>query len=234
MSKHRAKILIVDDEEHLRRSLKVILEAKQYNVRMAADGEEALAMAAADPPDLVILDLCLPGKSGLEVCRELRAWLNVPILVLSVIVREADKITALDLGADDYITKPYAIGELLARVRALLRRASTSSTLPPVVDFNGLNIDFSRRRVELDGTEVKLTPKEYDILVLLVKHADCVVTNRTILESVWGSDYMDDMQTLRVHISNLRRKIEPYPTSQHFIKNEPSVGYRFITEPVEE
>ena len=201
---------------------------------LAACGEEALTLAVANPPDLVILDLCMPGMSGLDTCRALRTWYSAPILVLSVIVRESDKVAALDLGADDYITKPYSIVELLARVRALLRRASSGAALPLTVTYGELAIDFSRRRVVLDGGEVRLTPKEYEILALLIRHVDCVVTNRTILENVWGPEYVDDMQTLRVHISNLRRKLEPNPTGQHFIKNEPSVGYRFISEVLDE
>lgn len=230
MTKPTTKILVVDDEEHIRRSLKVILTAKQYDVSLAASGEEALSLAAAETPDLVIVDLCMPGMSGLDLCRELRTWLSVPILVLSVIVREADKVAALDVGADDYITKPYSINELLARVRALLRRGAPEAILPQSVAFGPLSLDFARRKVMLAGQEIKLTPKEYDILALLVRHADCVVTNRAILEHIWGPEYVEDMQTLRVHISNLRRKIEPHPNGDHFIKNEPSIGYRFVSE----
>lgn len=234
MTKPLANILVVDDEEHIRRSLNVILTAKDYDVRMAESGMDALNMATIDPPDLVILDLCMPEMSGLEVCKELRSWYAGPILVLSVIVHEADKVTALDIGADDYITKPYSISELLARVRALLRRTASGNSLPQMLTIGDLSIDFAKRRVTLVGSELKLTPKEYEILTFLIRHADCVVTNRMLLEHIWGPEYMDDMQTLRVHISNLRRKLEPNPNGQHFIKNEPSVGYRFISEDQEE
>jgi two-component system KDP operon response regulator KdpE len=236
MAKPLARILVVDDEESIRRSLQVILSSKNYEVLLAESGEEAINQATAFPPDLVILDLCMNDMSGLEVCRELRSWLTVPILVLSVIIREADKIAALDSGADDYLTKPYSVGELLARIRALLRRPTPEAALPQAINFGQLHIDSAKRLVALAGEEVDLTPKEYDILLLLIRHADCVVTNRQLLEYVWGSEYKykEDLQNLRVHISNLRRKIEPTPESQHFIRNEPSVGYRFLSGTPEE
>lgn len=231
MAKPIARILVVDDEDSIRRSLQIILTSKNYEVLLAESGEEALRLAQATPPDLVILDLCMNDMNGLDVCRELRSWLTAPILVLSVIIREADKIAALDSGADDYITKPYSIGELLARVRALLRRAVPDSSLPQVMHFGELHIDTGKRLVTVAGKEVDLTPKEYDILMLLIRHADCVVTNRQLLEYVWGPEYKykEDLQNLRVHISNLRRKIEPTPESQRFIRNEPNVGYRFLS-----
>jgi len=236
MAKPIAIILVVDDEESIRRSLQVILSSKNYEVLLAESGEEAINLATAFPPDLVILDLCMNDMSGLEVCRQLRSWLTAPILVLSVIIREADKIAALDSGADDYLTKPYSIGEMLARIRALLRRTVPEASLPQTVTFGELHIDFGKRWVTLAGAEVDLTPKEYDILLLLIRHADCVVTNRQLLEYVWGPEYKykEDLQNLRVHISNLRRKIEPNPESQHFIRNEPSVGYRFLSGTPEE
>jgi len=236
MAKPVARILVVDDEDSIRRSLQVILTSKNYEVLLAESGEEALSLAQANPPDLVILDLCMNDMSGLDVCRELRSWLTAPILVLSVIIREADKIAALDSGADDYLTKPYSIGELLARVRALLRRTVPESSLPQVMNFGELHIDAGKRLVMVAGDEADLTPKEYDILLLLIRHADCVVTNRQLLEYVWGPEYKykEDLQNLRVHISNLRRKVEPQPESQHFIRNEPSVGYRFLSGAPEE
>jgi two-component system KDP operon response regulator KdpE len=231
-----AKILVVDDEESIRQSLAFILTSKDYEVQLAASGEEALSLAIAAPPDLVILDLCMRGMGGLEVCRELRSWSTAPILVLSVLVREFEKIEALDNGADDYITKPYSVGELLARVRALLRRTLAGAALPQLVTFGALAIDFTKRRVTLADNEVKLTPKEYDILNMLVRRADGVVTNRQLLEYVWGPEYKykEDLQNLRVHVSHLRRKIEPDPQEQLFIRNEPSVGYRFLSGTPEE
>jgi len=231
-----AKILVVDDEESIRQSLEFILTSRDYEVLLAESGEEAISVANANPPDLVILDLCMRGMGGLEACRSLRSWLSAPILVLSVLVREAEKIEALDNGADDYITKPYSVGELLARVRALLRRATVGATPPKSVTYGALAIDFTRRWVTLADNEVKLTPKEYGILQMLVHHADCVVTNRHLLESVWGPEYKykEDLQNLRVHVSHLRGKIEPDPQDQHFIRNEPSVGYRFVSEVTEE
>lgn len=231
-----AKILVVDDEESIRQSLAFILTSKDYEVQLAASGEEALSLAIAAPPDLVILDLCMRGMGGLEVCRELRSWSTAPILVLSVLVREFEKIEALDNGADDYITKPYSVGELLARVRALLRRTLAGAALPQSVTFGALAIDFTKRRVTLADNEVKLTPKEYDILNMLVRRADGVVTNRQLLEYVWGPEYKykEDLQNLRVHVSHLRRKIEPDPQEQLFIRNEPSVGYRFLSGTPEE
>ncbi|MHB0938133.1 MAG: response regulator transcription factor [Armatimonadota bacterium] len=236
MAKPIARILVVDDEESIRRSLHVILTSKNYEVLLAESGEEAISIATANPPDLVILDLCMIDMSGLDVCRELRSWLTAPILVLSVIIREADKIAALDSGADDYLTKPYSIGEMLARIRALLRRTVPEAAMPQSVTFGELHVDFNKRWVTLASQEVDLTPKEYDILQMLIRHADCVVTNRQLLEYVWGPEYKykEDLQNLRVHISNLRRKIEPLPESQHFIRNEPSVGYRFLSGAPEE
>jgi len=236
MENPKVTILVVDDEDSIRRSLQAILTSKDYEVQLAESGKEALSLAAANPPDLVMLDLGLSDMNGLDVCQEMRTWFPGPILVLSAIVRETEKVAALDFGADDYITKPYSISELLARVRALLRRQVTDVSPPRSVTFGELAIDFTKRRVSLAGNEVKLAPKEYGILELLVRHADCVVTNQQVLEHVWKGEYQydDDFQNLRVHVSNLRHKIEPNPQGQHFIKNEPRVGYRFISEPIEE
>jgi len=230
------KILVVDDEESIRLSLEYILTSKGYSVMLAESGEEAISLAKASPPDLIVLDLCMKGMGGLEVCRELRPWLTAPILVLSVLVREAEKIEALDNGADDYITKPFNIGELLARVRALLRRTSAGAVLPKIMSYGSLTIDFIKRQVFLGGSEVKLTPTEYEILTMLVRHADCVVTNRQLLEYIWGPEYKykEDLQNLRVHVSHLRSKLDPDPRGQLFIRNEPRVGYRFMSEPTEE
>ena len=220
-------ILVVDDEEQIRRALKSILSTRGYVLEMAATGEEALLKAIDAPPDLVVLDLALPDRSGIEVCRELRTWTSVPVLVLSVRANESDKIEALDEGADDYLTKPFSAGELLARIRALLRRAAALTSPPPVVTSGDLEIDIARRRVTVRGGEIALTPTEFDILAFLARNAGLVVTQRMILEQVWGPEWVEDAQTLRVHVSNLRKKIEPHPGGPRYIITEPGVGFRF-------
>ena len=224
-----ARILIVDDEEQIRRALKSILSSRKYDVVAATTGEEAIDLAIDTPPDLVILDLSMPGMSGFDVCRELRTWLNAPMLILSVRGSDSDKIEALDLGADDYLTKPFSAGELLARVRALLRRASAQQVSPPVIAVGELEIDLAQRRVKRAGQDVDLTRTEFDILAYLAKNADCVVTSKMILSNVWGPEYAEDTQTLRVHISHLRKKIEPHPSVPRYILTEPGVGFRFST-----
>ena len=221
------RILVVDDEEQIRRALRSILSTRGYTLDMAATGGEALIKAIDSPPDLVVLDLMLPDRSGIEVCRELRTWMTAPILILSVRSNEADKITALDEGADDYLTKPFSAGELLARIRALLRRAAALTSPPPVVKSGDLEIDIARRRVRRAGEEIALTPTEFDILAFLARNAGLVVTQRMILEHVWGPEWVEDAQTLRVHVSNLRKKIEPHPGGPRFIITEPGVGFRF-------
>jgi two-component system KDP operon response regulator KdpE len=221
------RILVVDDEEQIRRALKSILSTRGYHLEMAATAEEALLKAIDAPPDLVILDLALPDRSGIEVCRELRTWMSAPILVLSVRANEADKIEALDEGADDYLTKPFSAGELLARIRALLRRAAALTAPPPVITSGDLEIDIARRRVTRAGEEIALTPTEFDILAYLARNAGLVVTQRMILEQVWGPEWVEDAQTLRVHVSNLRKKIEPHPGGPRYIITEPGVGFRF-------
>jgi len=222
-------VLVVDDEEQIRRALRSILRTRDYKVTEAATGEAALVAAIDEPPDLVVLDLMLPGMDGIEVCRELRTWLAAPILVLSVRSGEADKVAALDEGADDYLTKPFSAGELLARIRALLRRAATQYAPPPVVTAGDLIVDVARRQVTLAGDPVTLTPTEFDILALLARNADCVVTQKTILEEIWGPEWAEDRQTLRAHVSNLRRKIEKKPRGRRYVLTEPGVGFRFST-----
>jgi two-component system KDP operon response regulator KdpE len=221
------RILVVDDENQIRRALKSILSTRGYILEMAATADEALLKAIDAPPDLVVLDLALPDRSGIEVCRELRTWMSAPILVLSVRANEADKIEALDEGADDYLTKPFSAGELLARIRALLRRAAALTSPPPVVTSGDLEIDIARRRVRRAGEEIALTPTEFDILAFLARNAGLVVTQRMILEHVWGPEWVEDAQTLRVHVSNLRKKIEPHPSGPRYIITEPGVGFRF-------
>ena len=221
------RILVVDDEVQIRRALKSILSTRGYHLEMAATAEEALLKAIDAPPDLVILDLALPDRSGIEVCRELRTWMSAPILVLSVRANEADKIEALDEGADDYLTKPFSAGELLARIRALLRRAAALTSPPPVITSGDLEIDIARRRVTRAGEEIALTPTEFDILAYLARNAGLVVTQKMILEQVWGPEWVEDAQTLRVHVSNLRKKIESHPGGPRYIITEPGVGFRF-------
>ena len=223
---HPATILVVDDEAQIRRALKSLLTARNYQVLLAENGEQALELAAAAPPDLVVLDLSMPGMNGLVVCRELRAWYRGPILILSVRGGEQDKIAALDLGADDYLTKPFSTGELLARVRALLRRAGMQEAPPPVIRFGEIDVDLARHMVLRADEPLSLTPIEYNILAYLAQNANCVVTSRQLIEEVWKEDAGEDTQALRVHISHLRKKIEPNPTVPQYLLTEPGVGFR--------
>lgn len=224
-----AKILVIDDEEQIRRALKSILSARHYEVIPAVNGSEGIDLAIDHNPDLIILDLAMPDMTGFEVTRELRSWYTGPILVLSVRSGDSDKIDALDLGADDYLTKPFSAGELLARVRALQRRAAGQITPQPIISAGDMEIDIARRHVTCQGEEIELTRTEFEILAYLARNADCVVTSRQILENVWGPEYGEDTQTLRVHISNLRRKIEPHSAVPRYILTEPGVGFRFST-----
>jgi two-component system KDP operon response regulator KdpE len=225
------RILVVDDEEQIRRALRSILSSRGYVLEMAATGEEALLKAIDAPPDLVVLDLMLPDRSGIEVCRELRTWMTAPILILSVKANEADKILALDEGADDYLTKPFSAGELLARIRALLRRAAALTSPPPVVTAGELEVDIARRLVRRAGEEVALTPTEFDILACLARNADLVVTQKMILREVWGPEWAEDAQTLRVHVSNLRKKLGRSSDGMQYIVTEPGVGFRLTVPP---
>ena len=224
-------VLVIDDEPQIRRALRLGLERNGYIVQVAANGEEGLDLAALEPCDLVILDLAMPGMDGLEVCRQLRGWSKMPIVVLSVREGEKDKIAALDLGADDYLTKPFSLDELLARMRAVLRRASNDAQADePIFSAGDLTIDFARRRVLLAGQEIHLTPTEYELLTFMARHPDRVLTHRHLLTAIWGAEYADDTHTLRVHIANLRDKIEPNPTRPRFLHTEPRIGYRFRVE----
>jgi len=211
----------------MRRLLASTLSKHDYEVVLAATGNEALTLAMEQEPDLVILDLLLPDLSGNEVCRRLRASRPVPILVVSGRDEETTKITLLDLGADDYITKPFATGELLARIRALLRRSASSTPAPSMVAVGGLEIDLTRRRVSRSGQEIRLTRTEFEILAYLAQHANCVVSSKMLVQKIWGLRYVDDTQTLRVHIGHIRRKIEPDPDEPRHILTEQGVGYRF-------
>jgi two-component system KDP operon response regulator KdpE len=220
------RVLVVDDEEEIRRALKSILTIRKFDVTLAADASEALDAAIECSPDLVVLDLSLPDMDGLEVCRELRNWLKAPILVLSVRGEDADKIAALDLGADDYLTKPFSAGEMLARIRALLRRAGQGEPESPVISAGVVRVDVATRTVEVRGQEVVLTRTEFDILRFLAEHVDTIVTSRMLLQAVWGPWYVGDTQTLRAHISHLRKKIEVDPGLPKLIITEPGVGFR--------
>ena len=219
----------MDDEPQIRRALESVFESRGYDVVLAASGEEALVKAAERPPDLVVLDLMLPGISGSETCRALRETTAAPILVLSVKEAEEDKIAALDEGADDYLTKPFSSGELLARVRALMRRGAAAAAGP--TRSGALVVDLAKRRVTLADKPVRLTRTEFEILAELVENADRVVTSQQLLEAVWGPEQVQDTQALRVHLSHVRRKVEEHASTPHYIVTEPGVGYRFVTRP---
>lgn len=223
------KILVADDEEQIRRALKSIFSTRKYKVSFAIDGQEALDAAIENNPDLIVLDMSMPKMDGIEVCKHLRTWFLGPILILSVRNSEPDIVNALDAGADDYLTKPFQAGVLLARIRALLRRASVNLESQPVINIGDIEINLAKRVVKKSGQEVDLTRIEFDILAYLGKNIDCIATSRMILEEVWGPEYGDDNQTLRVHVSHLRKKIEPIPSVPQYILTEPGVGFRLAT-----
>ncbi len=223
------RILVVDDERAIRRLLRTTLTALGHIVFEAAGGIQALHEVAAHRPDVVVLDLGLPDMDGSEVLARLRTWSAIPVIVLSVREEERTKVAALDAGADDYLTKPFGIDELMARIRVVLRR-SVSATSDPVFRTGGLIVDLGRRRVTVDGREVSLTPTEYDLLRALVRHPGKVLTHRHLLTEVWGVPYQTETQLLRVNISNLRHKIEPNPARPTYLTTEPGVGYRLHVE----
>lgn len=222
-----ARILVIDDEKQIRRLLKVALSGHGYEVEEAAFGQEGLDKTVAYRPDLIILDLGLPDMNGLDVIRELREWSKTPVIILSVKEQESDKITALDAGADDYVTKPFGMGELLARIRAALRHVAGAGD-EPVLKFDDLVIDMARRRVTVNEKEIKLTPTEYDLMKNLAVHAGKVLTHKQLLRVVWGPSYENDIHYLRVYIGQLRRKIETDPSRPKHILTEPGVGYRLM------
>lgn len=230
LDKNLPRILVVDDEKAIQRFLKNALSSAEFSVHIAGSGKEALTAAVAIRPDLIILDLGLPDMDGVEVLRRLREWTQVPIVILSVRDREDEKVTALDSGADDYLTKPFGIGELLARMRVALRK-SIPQSLEPVYKVDGLEVDLEHRRVFVQGNEVQLTPTEYDLLRLLITHAGKVLTHNQILRQMWGPAYMEQPHLLRVNVSNLRRKIEPEPNRPRYILTELGVGYRLKMNP---
>lgn len=227
---NQSRILVVDDEPQIQRFLKPSLSAAGYEVVEAATGAEALKAVATQAPDLVILDLGLPDMDGKEVIASLRGWSDIPIVILSARDRESEKIAALDLGADDYIEKPFGIGELTARIRTALRHRGRKDAIPTIMEIDGLTIDPVKRLVSRSGETVHLTPKEYDLLILLARHAGRVVTHRTLLTSVWGPAHGDDLHYLRVFIGQLRQKIERDPTQPRIVRTEPGVGYRMAEQ----
>lgn len=229
MSETGQRVLVVDDETSIRRYLRAALGAQGFVVYEAANGQGAINAVLADRPDIIILDLGLPDFDGIEVTRRLREWSQTPIIVLSVREAEQDKIAALDAGADDYLTKPFSTGELMARMRVALRRLMRKPD-EPILQVGGLQMDVSRRTVTVDGNQISLTPTEYDILRLLMRNAGKVLTHHQLLRRVWGTEYESEMHILRVNISNVRRKIEPDPARPHYLLTEPGVGYRLRTD----
>lgn len=222
-----ARILVVDDEPQIRRSLQVNLETKNYAVQTAASGEEAIETLSRWRPDLVIIDLLLPSMDGIELTRQIRATSPVPIIVLSAIGDEHKKVEALESGADDYITKPFGMEELLARVRSALRRTIILSGVEPVFKSGDLSINFERREVRIENEPVRLTPTEYDLLKYMVQYSGKVLTHRTLLTAIWGEAYADQAQYLRVFIGQLRKKLERNTARPKYILTDPGVGYRF-------
>jgi len=223
---NEALVLVVDDEPQILRALQTNLRGAGYDVATAATARDALAAAAMRPPDAVILDLVLPDRSGVEVARELRSWSAAPILVLSVVGDESEKVAALDAGADDYVQKPFGIDELLARLRALLRRAGPSTE--PVLEVGELVIDLDKRLVTVDGRRVQLTPNEFDLLRVLAQNEGKLMTHPTLLREVWGPAYGTESHYLHVYVSQLRRKLEDDPSRPRYLLTEPGAGYRFV------
>jgi two-component system KDP operon response regulator KdpE len=221
------RILIVDDEPQITRVLRRSLTAQGYDVRSAADGESAMETLGDWPPDLIITDLSMPNMDGLDLCRRVRQFSPVPIVVLSVKGDEHTKVEALDAGADDYVTKPFGIAELLARVRAALRRAPSSDASATTLQAGDFRVDLETRGVTVRGQDVHLTPKEYDLLVYMLRHPTRVLTHRTLLAAVWGGNYVEQNEYLRVFIGQLRKKLEPDPATPRYILTEPWIGYRF-------
>ena len=219
------RVLVCDDETQILRALRVILRDAGFEALPADTGEAALDAAAVDRPDAAIIDLMLPDLDGVEVCRRLREWSEMPIIVLSAMGEEDEKVRALAAGADDYVTKPFGPRELIARLQAALRRTAEDPK-DAVIQADGLELDLAARVVRRDGDEVHLTPKEFDVLRVLARNRGRLITHRELLRTVWGSGYADDTQVLRAHVANLRRKIEP-PGGPRYIRTDPGVGYRF-------
>ncbi len=225
MSTAAPRVLVVDDEPQIVRGLKIILRSAGYAVEEAGTVAEALASLAARPPDALVLDLVLPDGDGVEVCREVRRWSRLPILVLSAVGDEREKVKALDAGADDYVTKPFGSDELVARLRAVMRR-SVQAGGSPLVEIGDLVIDLADRRITRAGTEVHLTPIEFDLLRVLAQHRGRLVTHRQLLRDVWGPEYGEETHYLRVHVAHIRAKLEVDPSRPQYVITEPGVGYR--------
>lgn len=227
----KSGVLVIDDETQIRRLLRFTLEDAGYAVREAETGRQGLVEVAHHPPEAVILDLGLPDTSGLEVLKRLREWSMVPVLILSVLGQENNKIAALDAGADDYLTKPFGGGELLARLRALLRRAKSIEETPTAIRFGSIEVELTDRKVTKKGALVKLTAKEYALLHLLVTHRDKVLTHRQILAELWGPEGAGQTHYLRIFMMRLRRKLEDEPDSPRYLQTESNVGYRLVSDP---
>ena len=228
-----AQILLIEDESPIRKFVRASLEGEGYHLLEAETGQKALALAASQPPDLVILDLGLPDKDGLDVLHALREWLAAPVIVLSARGQEKDKVAALDSGADDYLTKPFGIGELLARIRVALRHASRAAKTDksePRFAIGGVTVDLASRRVFVDENEVHLTPIEYRLLTALARHAGKVLTHRQLLKEVWGPGSAEEVHYLRVYMAGLRRKLEADPSQPRYLLTEQGVGYRLADE----
>ncbi len=229
MASSAYRVLVVDDERPFLKALGISLKAHGYQVDLAASGDEAIALAASMHPDLVILDLGLPGMDGSDVLRAIRGWSKVPVLVLSARGSESDKVTALDIGADDYVTKPFALNELLARMRAVLRRAVAHDDMPGIVATEDFTVDLIAHEIrDRSGSSIRLTPIQWAIVELLVRNSGCLVTQRQILKEVWGPAYDKETNYLRVFMTQVRRRLEPDPTRPRYFHTEPGMGYRFV------
>jgi two-component system KDP operon response regulator KdpE len=228
MSGGKARVLVCDDDSQILRALRVVLRDAGYEVVPATTGEEALDVAAVRPPQAAIIDLMLPGIDGVEVCRRLREWSDVPVIVLSAVHEEGEKVRALRLGADDYVTKPFSPDELVARLEAALRRAGMAAD-EPILQADGLTLDLAAHRVLLDGVEVRLTPIEFSLLSILMRNRGRLLTHRALLTEVWGPEYADATSVLRTHIANLRGKVEGPDRQRRFIRTDSGIGYRFTS-----
>ena len=226
----RHRILVVDDEPQITRVLRVGLTGRGFDVRTAADAESALDTFADWQPDLVVTDLTMPDIDGIELCRRIRKRSQIPIIVLSVKDDDRTKVAALDEGADDYVTKPFSMDELLARIRAALRRVPVTASSGGILEVGDFRVDFDAHAVSVRGEAVRLTPKEFELLAYLVRHAGKVVTHRTLLTAIWGGNYSEQVEYLRVFVGHIRKKIEPEPSSPRYLLTEQGVGYRFAAE----
>ncbi|BBB92329.1 MAG TPA: response regulator [Methylomusa anaerophila] len=227
MNEKGLRMLVIDDEQQIRKLLNVSLSAHGYQVHAAVTGQEGINWAAVHKPDLIIVDLGLPDMDGKNVIKKIREWSQVPIIILTARDQEQEKIEALDAGADDYVTKPFGMGELMARMRVSLRRAATAEN-DPVLSCGGLVIDLVQRRVTVEGREIKLTPTEYEIIKIMAQHAGRVLTHKQLLKAVWGNTYNEDTHYIRVYVGQLRRKIEQDPARPQYIITESGVGYRLM------